>query len=256
MRGARALRRRAAATVLLPAAFVLAACGGRVGAPDVDGLTLTGDDVEGFQLVEGTRVSVSFSGEQVSANAGCNTMFGHATWDGEVLKLPEIAMTEMGCAPELQEQDDVLVGILSTHPTVTHEGTTLTIAAETGEVLHLEQVLDAELTGTEWRLDGIEENSAVSSLPAGVAASLTIEGGQAQIDFGCNTGGGAVEVDDTTLRFSDLAVTLKACDEAIEEVEAHMIAVLTGTVEYEIDGPRLRVRAGEQALHFRAAPEQ
>ena len=49
---------------------------------------------------------------------------------------------------------------------------------------------DKPLIGTQWMLDSIVDGGAVSSVPAGVTASMRIVDGQLELDAGCNMAAG------------------------------------------------------------------
>lgn len=232
--------------LLLP---VLLGCSANAGGIDVDGETFSGTEVQGHELAPDTQISLTFSGEQISANAGCNTLFGQGTWEGSELHVQELASTEMGCDSALHEQDEWLAGFLQSTPEASLDGETLTLTSEDAS-LTLTREEDAELEGTRWRLDGLERNEAISSIPSGVEASLTINDGQAEINFGCNTGGGEVTVGDGQLEFGELISTLKACGDDATEVETQMTRVLQDTVDFEIDRSQLRIGSGDERLHF------
>ena len=232
--------------LLLP---VLLGCSANAGGIDVDGETFSGAEVTGYELAPDTQISLTFSGEQVSANAGCNTLFGQGSWEGSELHVEELASTEMGCDSALHDQDEWLAGFLQSTPVASLEGATLTLTSG-DDSLTLTREEDAELEGTRWRLDGLERNEAISSMPQGVEASLKINDGQAEIDFGCNTGGGEVTVTEGQLEFGELIRTLKGCEEDATEVETQMLSVLQGTVDYEIDRSQLRIGSGDERLHF------
>lgn len=238
-------------SLALLALVLLAACGTAPGAPDVEGRTFTGETTEGFDLVPGSEITVTFTDGQVSASAGCNTMFGAAEWSGDTLEVENLAMTAMGCDEERHQQDETVAQLLTGGPTVTVQGTTLTIAGNDLRIV-LEEVPDAVLEGTTWLLEGLVEGESVSTLPQGISPSLVISNGEAKIDFGCNGGGGQVEVTDSTLEFKKIITTLKGCEGEIMRVEHHMQGVLEGTVDYEIDGNRLSITSGEQGLTFRS----
>ena len=55
-------------------------------------------------------IRLTFEDGSLSINAGCNTMFGAYTVDGDVLSAPTLAMTEMACDPALMEQDTWISG--------------------------------------------------------------------------------------------------------------------------------------------------
>ncbi len=79
-----------------------ASSSGRAG---LDGREFVSTQVDGYELVPDSVIRISFEDGSVSINAGCNTMFGAYTVDGDVLSAPTLAMTEMACDPALMEQD-------------------------------------------------------------------------------------------------------------------------------------------------------
>ena len=104
--------------LLLP---VLLGCSANAGGIDVDGETFSGTEVQGHELAPDTQISLTFSGEQISANAGCNTLFGQGTWEGSELHVQELASTEMGCDSALHDQDEWLAGFLQSTPVASLE---------------------------------------------------------------------------------------------------------------------------------------
>ena len=103
-------------------------------------------------------------------------------------------------------------------------------------------------------MDGIRVGDAVSSVPQGVEASLRIVDGQAEVHFGCNSGGGAVEVTEDSLTFGPMMSTKMACEAGPAEVEAAVTRTLSGTVGYTIDADVLTIDNGPSGLTLRAAP--
>jgi heat shock protein HslJ len=103
---------------------------------------------------------------------------------------------------------------------------------------------------------GTVTTDAVSSVPAGAEASLTITDGTVAVDTGCNVGSGGVEVGEDTLTFGPIAVTERACADEIMQLEAAVLAVLQGEVSYEVDGTSLSLRTegpdGEIGLELTA----
>jgi heat shock protein HslJ len=70
--------------------------------------------MEGRELVEGTTLSLTFDRGDMSAVAGCNTLFGpFVDADSELRWINEPASTMMGCDPALSEQDDWLRTVLT-----------------------------------------------------------------------------------------------------------------------------------------------
>lgn len=109
------------------AALLLAGCGGGSGA-DLAGSTYTSTEVRGHDLVEGSQVTLTFADGRISANAGCNTMSGPATWEGETLEVEgPLASTMMACEEPLMEQDAWVSEFLTSSPDLAADGDELTL---------------------------------------------------------------------------------------------------------------------------------
>ena len=253
-------RLRTGAALILPALALLAACGSDDAAgspPDVVGREFVSTEVSGHELVDGSTIRIAFETDTLSANAGCNTMNGGYSFDGDTLQVETLAMTQMACGEALTDQEAFVSGLLTNEPTVTLDGDELTIASGDETITMLDRQVaepDLPVEGTDWMLDGIVANDAISTVPIGVEASLLIEDGQASIDTGCNQGATSVAVTDTTLTFDPIATTLMLCEESANEVQASVVGTLVGEVTYEIEADRLSIRAADgSGLDFRAA---
>ena len=144
----------------------------------------------------------------------------------------------MACDQPLMDQDQWLSALLN-GAAVTVDGTTLTLVnGDTTLTLTDEAIARpaAPLEDTLWTLDGIADANAASSVPAGVTATIQVVDGRANVAFGCNTGGGEVEVSDTAITFGPLAMTMMLCEGLGGEVETVMSGVLQGEVPYAIKG--------------------
>jgi len=265
------MRHRVGLAFLLTTACLVGACSGGGGSntrgpsgspPDgsglqgQDGRTFLSTGIEGRSLVAGSRIRISFEDGQISASGGCNSMSGSYLIDGDRLVARSLATTEMGCAEPLMAQDAWLADLLD-GATIALDGDTLTLS-KGGARLTMEdrEVADPDrlLLGTHWVLDGIRSGDAVSSVPAGVTAALAFSAGRVDVEAGCNRGGGAVEIDSTTLAFGAIALTKMACGPAAMAVEQVVSAVLSGTVSYSIEAASLTLDAGGAGLILRAAP--
>ena len=128
------LRAPAAIAVL---SLALTGCAG--GSAALEGRTFTATEVRGHDLVEGSAITLAFEDGQVSANAGCNTIFGEAQWDGGTLEAEQLASTLMACDDALMAQDEWLTALLTSSPTLSVDGTTLPIGDATGLTLTEEE---------------------------------------------------------------------------------------------------------------------
>jgi len=245
--------------ILLVVGTVLLAACSAAGAPSpsgasLDGRTFLSTGIQGADLVPGTQVRLTFADGNLNAQAGCNIMGGTYTIDSERLRTTQMFMTEMGCDGPRQAQDEWLAAFLG-NMTFTLDSDSLVLTNGTVRLTLTDKEVvtpDQALEETRWVLDGIVSGDAVASVPIGVTASIRIAGGRVDLEAGCNTGGGAVEMTAETLTFGQIVTTDMACEAGPTSVETAVLGVLSGTVDYTIDADVLTLDAGNAGLTFRA----
>lgn len=140
--------------LLVPLVVVAVACGddqspGAAGADPsssgspvtmLDGRTFLSTGVAGHELVDGTVVRLSFEDGSLSANVGCNKIFGGYRLDGDVLTAEALAQTRMACEDLLMEQDTWLMELLMGSPTVALEADALVLTSADGSTVVTMQV--------------------------------------------------------------------------------------------------------------------
>jgi heat shock protein HslJ len=230
------------------------------GTADLDGRMYASTSVVGHELVAGSSITLGFADGRVSANGGCNTIGGSYEAGTELRVDPNMASTMMGCEAALEAQDQWLTAFLTSNPTVTVDGDTLTLSSGDVTITLVDQASPSgatPLVGTLWTLDTIIDGTtqSASSVPAGVQApTLQIgEDGRAAVFTGCNRGNAGVSVDGSTLSFEPLALTKMACIGDASTVEAAVVAVLEADVEFTIVGESLTLTKGANGLGYRAA---
>ena len=218
------------------------------------GTTFESTAVSGYTLVPGSVVTLTFDAVNLGANAGCNTMTGAWSVEGDVLEVGDMVQTMMACEPSaLMDQDTWLAAVLTSSPTLALDGETLTITAD-GATVTLQSVADQELEGVTWTAEATIGNEAVSTIPLGVRPpTLTFSDGEVLVDTGCNTGSGTYTLDGDSVTFGPIALTRMACTEPDgQQVEATVLTVLDGTATVEIDADVLTLRNGSVGLEMRA----
>jgi heat shock protein HslJ len=251
---------RRGSIAVIACTLILAGCSVVAPGPTLDGREFLSTSVtEGGvdrQLVPGTRISLRFHDGQVGASAGCNIFGGPYRIDGDRLVVEGGAMTEMGCDELRHAQDDWLFGFLGSDPTFALGGDRLTLTSGGTVIALLDREVaepDLPLVGPTWRVESLIAGDTVSSVPQGVAASLSFTAdGRVSVATGCNAGGGLVAVTSDTLGFSELVLTEMACPGDAGAVEAAVLATLSAdTVAYTIDAGLLELHAGANGLQLR-----
>jgi heat shock protein HslJ len=126
MRRSTQISRSLAVIALLGAGVTLAGCGSET--VDLEGKSFTSTEVRGHDLVEGSTITLTFEDGRVSAQGGCNTINGEATWEGDTLEVAEpMASTMMACDQPLMDQDQWLSTFLTSSPALEVDGDTLTL---------------------------------------------------------------------------------------------------------------------------------
>ena len=214
-----------------------------------------------FPLLVGTRVQVSLDGSSLSANAGCNTLGGSYTVEGNTLIVREVASTMMGCAEDLMNQDGRLSAFLTNRPTLTEspDGFTLTGEGEATLVMVNSTVAEPNRTleSTVWVLDGLVSGDVASSAAGFDGVTLLFAGGAATLTSPCNLGATSyILVAPDTLDSAAMTVTdipgSSGCEFIDEGVDA-VAALFGGTMTATVEAGTLTLSRGDQGATFVAS---
>jgi heat shock protein HslJ len=64
--------------------------------------------------IQGTELTATFTGDQVSGSAGCNQYNGSYTLDGDTVTIGPLATTRMACEPDVMDQETAFLTALQT----------------------------------------------------------------------------------------------------------------------------------------------
>jgi heat shock protein HslJ len=208
-------------------------------------------------LVEGTQLQLRFDApRRVGAHAGCNSLAGSYVIEQGRLVVSNAAQTLIGCSPERQAQDQWYFDFLLSQPSIAARGDTLVLEDEGTRIEYLDQEIatpDVSLAGRTWTVDTIIEGDAASTAVWPEPASLVFgSNGALTIDTGCNSGSGTHRVEGSTVTFSNVAVTERACEGETARLERVVLDVLQGPqpVTWEITVDRLSLRRGGLGLEL------
>jgi heat shock protein HslJ len=205
----------------------------------------------------------------IAFTASCNHFSGTATWDDGVLRASSVGGTEMGCDETRAAQDDWLVELFTSEPSLTLDGTDLRVGSgadaiwfvPADEVAPPAEPGDAvDLVGPTWTLTQVGEidgdSVGMMVVPDDVTSTLVFTaGGEVQAQYGCNSGGGTYRVAGDRLALAHMMSTLMACNDARGEVESGVQRVLMDEkpVIWSLAGDELRLTSadGKHELVYR-----
>ena len=205
---------------------------------------------EGYTLVDGVAVRMSFGPDEFAMHAGCNTHDGVYGIDGDTLVVTSISSTEMGCDAPLQAQDEWLREFLRSGPSVRLEGDTLTLRGGTATLTFRDRVVadpDQPLAGPRWNIDTrFTEQAATNVSYDAVPWVRFTAAGAFRVETGCTIEEGFYTATETQLVFSDVVHTGLACEPKLDATEAVALEMLVrklfaGTANYSIHASRLTI---------------
>ena len=128
-------RRAIAGLAVLGLCFV-SACGDdddddddAVAAADLDGRTFTASDADGHDLLDGVPVTITFTGDQIAVQTGCNTLAGGYSIENGKLTTGDLASTLQACDPDRTEQETWISELVTSNPEIELDGNQLEISS-------------------------------------------------------------------------------------------------------------------------------
>ncbi len=265
--------------VVVVLALVIAACGSGDDEVDTTGSTGSGGtrgegsdvigdwtiseittDGETVEVPEGALITLGLDGAAVGGTAACNSYGGQYRTEGDQMVFEELFWTEMGCEAPLMNLEALVLGVLGASPrfAATVDSLTLTADSTVLRFAPTPEVEVAALVDNEWELSGFIEGPAASSR-AGVERVhlLFAADGSLGGNAGCNGLRSTWSTEDDTLSIGalsigEVAITRMSCGPEIDDLEQTVLAILAEVDRYEIEGQRLVVWAGDDALDLRA----
>ncbi|GGC52711.1 META domain-containing protein [Hoyosella rhizosphaerae] len=221
---------------------------------ELSGRTFLSTGVDGVPIPGGGPLRIEFNEDgTLSANAGCNTVFGGVRFEHGRIITGELASTLIGCPPETAGADEWVNSMFVDEPEWTIDGNELVLRTGDRTVTLLDRVEampDRPLQGTEWVLRSIiTSDSVMSSRAIDESEPLLLidSDGQVSGSTGCNRMNGSASINGDEIRFSPLATTRMACIDDRDEVERAVLSVLSETnvrASIEADTLTLMTEAG------------
>jgi heat shock protein HslJ len=242
---------------------VLAGCGadggGSGGTLDGRNWTLESYDVSGASraVPAGVTADARFAAGQVSGFGGCNVFSGEAVVTGASLKVGPLAATQMACIGDASAVEAAYLANLGRAASFTAADDRLVIFDAAGRSILLYRAApDNPLVGA-WNVTGINNGrEAVVSPQAGTRVTAAFApDGRITGSGGCNTYTGTYTVEGRSVRIGPLASTRRACEPAVMEQEAQLLAAMGKVAAFDTSGPTAMLRDASGAMQVVLAPE-
>ena len=209
-------------------------------------------------VLDGTEITLGFGDDTISGTAGCNRYNAGLVITGSELTVGPIATTRMACSEPIMKQEQDFLTALGTADGFQVQDDQLTISYDGGEsvLLFSKTTSGAELAGTTWTLLSHGDTSDPQAVLDGTEITLQFAEVSISGSAGCNNYLAAIEFAGSELSVDDkMAVTVKACPDAIMEQERNYLASLASADSYQIENDQLSISydSGEGVLVFRKA---
>jgi heat shock protein HslJ len=225
---------------------------------ELSGRVFVSESVVGRELVPDTEIRLSFRSSELSASAGCNSMFGNYRFEEDALVVSAMGMTEIGCDLPLHDQDEWLAGFLMARPTAELVEPRLTLSSPMETLILLDREVaspDRPLVDTHWAGNGVGDGESVTFGPGWDVATITFDSdGHVEAFSGCQRASGTFTADETSIDFAELTYDGAPCTGAsLEWLSERFLFVLDGSeVTFQIEERSLRIERAGNTLYFLA----
>lgn len=218
----------------------------------LEGRSFELESSEGYDLVSGTSVTLSFDDGTFSFNAGCNGYVNDYTYcDGSLCAGENYTSTLIGCPEDLSNQDDWFADFFSSEPTVTVDGDRVTFTNDEATLVFVDSEAAPEdplaaLVGRDFEL---ESSDGFMPVPD-TTVRIGIREEEFSFNAGCNGHSGEYSFCDGKLCTSDFDSTLLGCDESRHAQDEWLADFFTSTPTVTPDGDRVTFANDDASLVF------
>jgi heat shock protein HslJ len=194
------------------------------------------------------------SEKRITGNAGCNRMFGSYELNDDVFKVSGVGSTRMACLQtDAMATEAAFLKALESATNLKKSGRNLTLYSGKARVMRFRtgtpaQSATGDLTSKKWMLRAIGGKAVTLNKDApflNFDAAKKGAGGNS----GCNVFGGNYEATGSTIKFSDIISTMRACEfEERMTIERGFLDGLQNADKFEIKGGKLFLYKGSDLL--------
>ena len=208
--------------------------------------------------IRSSRAYMEFeeSASRFSGNAGCNRLFGQYELTGQRFKAKQIGTTKMACLERrVARAETEFLEALKNADRLRRNGDTLTMRGAGERVLRFRRAgrserepVTASLTARKWLLRSIDGRPMILRRDA---PFLNFDGAKRSAggNSGCNAFGGEYEALGSSIKFSNIISTMRACEfEDRMTIERGFLDALQAADSFRIEGDKLAILKGGSVL--------
>ncbi len=218
------------------------------------------DTVAQPALIPGTTLTVEFTADGISGNAGCNSYGGEYQSNRNSLRVGEIASTAMGCHSLILEQESRFIDtLLAAHSFLLDNGRLIIIAPNTQLIFAQPAPISKQtpptspLSETEWALVALETINGPLLPVRGTAVTLQFKDAQILGNGGCNPYTANIHLAPAAylLLVSSISRGNQQCDAAIGLIENEYFGMLETAVSFTLQNKTLLIDTTKGTLSFK-----
>jgi heat shock protein HslJ len=201
-------------------------------------------------------ITLDVTGDRASGRSACNSYSGRVQAKADAVTFDGLGGTEMACMPaSVMDLEQAYLTALQGVDRAVRDGDRLTLTGPDVELSFRAgpAVPDADLVGTDWRLDMVVDGDTASSISDRPATLLLGPNGRLTGSTGCNDFGATWQATGDDIAVDDFAITLVACSGDLGRQDAAVTAALRDGFTATITGDALTVAgASGHGLVYRA----
>ena len=222
---------------------------------EIEGVIWQLTELNGKNVVD-ARAYIEFDEAEMraSGNAGCNRFFGRYEISGRDLNMSGVGSTRMACVErEAMATEREFLKALGAATQLRQNGNDLTLSKGKTRLMRFKAMSKedndaSDVTTYKWILTSVQGNAVALNKDAPFL-NFDSEKKSAGGNSGCNVFGGNYEIDGSTVKFSQMISTMRACEfEDRMTIERDFFNGLQNAERIEISGKKLTIFNGKETL--------
>ncbi len=206
-------------------------------------------NINGKELLRGTRITLRFSRGIMGGSAGCNSYSSDYNMDESTIKIKELMRTSMGCEKPvgILQQESKYLKLLNSANGYKIEGEKLYLKKDEKKILVYQFIKpdkNVELENNKWKLITFILGEMATSTAEDSNISISFIDGKVKGWTACNRFKGTYTINGSKMAIKNIKMQKKPCNNKhLKENEDNFIRILKGISTFQIKGKRLSLHS-------------